>query len=201
MNATAREGARFATAIAAIDAVNAEDPSRERHDGHEHPSALLYGRRMSAWLVRLVPDASEILRLAARAQHIGRWKIPRDSFPAGREGYLAWRTRLGAFHGETAAAILKTAGYDDAAQARIKALLQKRGLKRDPEVQALEDAACLVFLEHQFADFAARHGDDKVIDILRKTWAKMSPAGHEAALKLVPHLPERAGALIARALA
>lgn len=193
-------GTRFAAAIAAIDALNAEDPSVETLDGVSHPAALLYGQRMSAWLLRLEPGASEILRLAARAQHIARWKIPRSEFPDGRDGYLAWRTRLAAFHGETAGALLRAAGYDDAAVERLKALLSKRGLKRDAEVQALEDAACLVFLEHHFAAFAAKHPDEKVLDILRKTALKMSPHGLEAAANLVQHLPERARGLVARAL-
>lgn len=199
--AGAEAGARFAAALAAIDAVNAEDPAQEVHDGAATPAALLYGRRMSAWIVRLRPDASEVLRLAARAQHIARWKVPRNTFPEGRAGYLAWRTRLGAYHGEIAARILKDAGYGDAAAERIQVLLQKKGLKRDEEVQALEDSACLVFLQHQFPEFAAKHPEDKVIDILRKTWTKMSPAGHAAAQHLAGQLPEGAQALIARALA
>ena len=194
------EGARFAAAIAAIDAVNGEDPSLESHDGGSHPAALLYGQRMSAWLLRLEPDASEILRLAARAQHIARWRIPRSDFPEGRDGYLAWRTHLAVFHGETAGALMRDVGYSEDAVARLKTLLQKRGLKRDGEVQALEDAACLVFLEHHFAAFAAKHPDDKVLDILKKTAAKMSSSGLAAAVQLVPQLPERAQGLIGRAL-
>ncbi len=191
---------RFTAAIAAIDAVNGEDPSREDHDGGLFPAALLYGQRMSAWLLRIEPDASEILRLAARAQHIARWRIPRSDFPEGREGYLAWRTRLAVFHGETAGIVLRAAGYHEDAVARLKVLLQKRGLKRDAEVQALEDAACLVFLEHQFASFAAKHCDEKVLEILKKTAAKMSPRGLAAAAGLVAHLPEYAQALVHRAL-
>lgn len=193
-------GVRFSAAIAAIDAVNGEDPSCESHDGGSFPAALLYGQRMSAWLLRLEPDASEVLRLAARAQHIARWRIPRSDFPEGREGYLAWRTRLAVFHGENAGALLRDAGYDEDAVARLKVLLQKRGLKRDAEVQALEDAACLVFLEHHFAAFADKHPDDKVIDILKKTAAKMSPRGLAAAAGLVAHLPDRAQTLVTRAL-
>jgi hypothetical protein len=193
-------GARFTAAIAGIDAVNAEDPSSEDHDGGSSPAALLYGQRMSAWLLRIEPDASEVLRLAARAQHIARWRIPRSDFPEGREGYLAWRARLAVFHGETAGAVLRDAGYDEDAVARLKVLLQKRGLKRDAEIQALEDAACLVFLENYFAAFAAKHPDDKVIDILKKTAAKMSPRGLSAAAGLVAHLPLQAQALVSQAL-
>jgi hypothetical protein len=198
------EGDRFSAAIAAIDAVNAGDPSRETHHGEsgavELPSALVYGHRMSAWLLRLAPDASEELRLAARAQHIARWKIPRSSYPDGRDGYLAWRTALARFHAETAGEILSRCGYGPETVARVGVLLQKRGLKRDAEVQALEDAACLVFLENQFAGFAAKHPDEKVVDILRKTTAKMSPEGLAEATKLVGKLPSAARALVQRAL-
>jgi hypothetical protein len=198
------EGDRFSAAIAAIDAVNAQDPTHERHHGEageaEMPSALLYGQRMSAWLLRLAPDASEELRLAARAQHIARWKIPRSSYPDGRDGYLAWRSALARFHAETAGEILSRCGYGDGAIARVGSLLQKRGLKRDAEVQALEDAACLVFLENQFAGFATKHADEKVVDILRKTVAKMSSEGVAEAMKLGAKLPATARALIARAL-
>ena len=164
------------------------------------PSALLYGQRVSAWLLRLAPDASEELRLAARAQHIARWKIPRSSYPDGRDGYLAWRSALARFHAETAGEILSRCGYGDETVARVGSLLQKRGLKRDAEVQALEDAACLVFLENQFAGFATKHADEKVVDILRKTVAKMSSEGVAEAMKLGAKLPATARALIARAL-
>ncbi len=191
---------RFRAAVAAIDAVNAEDPTCEPHGDGTAPAALLYGRRMSAWLLRLAPDASEPLRLAARAQHIARWKVPRASYPAGRDGYLAWRTALYGFHAARAGEIMARAGYDAEAVARVGALLHKRRLKRDPEAQALEDAACLVFLETQFADFARAHPDSKVIDILRKTAAKMSPRGLEEAARLAAHLPPAARDLVSRAL-
>ncbi len=191
---------RFRAAIAAIDAVNAGDPTRESHDGGEAPAALLYGQRMSAWLLRLAPDASEALRLAARAQHIARWRVPRTSYPEGRDGYLAWRTALYDFHAEQAGNILRAAGYDAETVARVAELLHKRRLKRDAEVQTLEDAACLVFLESQFAAFSRKYPDDKVIDILRKTAAKMSVQGLAEASRLAGHLPEDRRALISRAL-
>lgn len=189
MNAGATDDGRFAAAIAAIDAVNAEDPA-----------ALLYGRHMSAWILRLAPDASEELRLAARAQHVKRWTIPRATYPAGRDGYLAWRSDLQRFHAKTLGEIMAKAGYDGAAVARAGDLLQKKRLKRDPETQALEDAACLVFLEHEFAAFAAKHPDEKVIDILKKTAAKMSGAGLAQAAQLADRLPAGARALLFRAL-
>lgn len=194
----------FAAAIAAIDAINSEDPSREPQHGDGSgplmPAALLYGQHMSAWLLRLDAGAPEALRLAARAQHIARWKIPRSSYPDGRDGYLAWRSALARFHAETAGAVLAKAGYGDEMVERVAALLQKRGLKRDGDVQTLEDAACLVFLETQFAAFAAKHPDDKVVDILKKTAAKMSARGLAQAALLLDRLPPAAKALVSRAL-
>lgn len=179
---------RFRAAIAAIDAANADDPRSETFAARIAPREQLYAERMTAWLARLAPDASEALRLAARAQHIRRWTMPRSDFPAGRDGYLRWRTTLARFHAETAAAIVREAGYDEATAARVASLVRKQGLKRDPEAQLLEDVICLVFLESTFADFARQHDKVKVIGILRKTWAKMSPAGHAAArtLELTP---------------
>jgi hypothetical protein len=191
---------RFRAAIAAIDSVNAEDPSTEPDGALTAPSALLYGQHMSAWLLRLSPDAPEELRLAARAQHIGRWKIPRGSYPEGRDGYLAWRAALARFHAETAGNILVEVGYGPECIARVGDLLQKKQLKRDRDVQMLEDAACLVFLETQFPSFAAKHPDEKVIDILQKTAAKMSAKGLAEAARVAKNLPEKSCALIARAL-
>ena len=192
---------RFRAAIAAMDAFNAEDPTLETAEGGDQPAALLYGRRMSGWLLRLAPDASEALRLAARAQHIGRWKSPRGAYPVGREGYLKWRGDLARFHADTAAAILAEAGYESAVIARVEALLQKKRLKRDAEAQTLEDGACLVFLEHEFTEFSRKHEDEKVVDIVAKTLAKMSDRGRAEAAKLTPALPADRRALVARAMA
>jgi hypothetical protein len=192
---------RFSAAIAAIDAQNAEDPTQASDGAGEAPAALLYGRRMSGWLLRLAPAACEALRLAARAQHVARWKIPRRSYAEGRAGYLQWRRDLGRFHAETAAAILEKAGYGPDEVARVADLLEKKSLKRDPDAQTLEDAACLVFLEHQFTDFSRRHEDDKVVEILRKTLAKMSDRGRAEAAALVESLPADRRAVVARAMA
>ena len=189
---------RLEAALARIDRANAADPRVETSAEGEVPEALLYGRRMSARLERFAPDASEALKLAARAQHIERWRIPRGDYPEGRKGYLAWRRRLYDFHAERARDLLEEVGYPEEVRARVATLVKKKGLGRDPEAQCLEDVVCLVFLEHYFAAFAAKHPDEKVIDILRKTWAKMSAEGREAALAL-PLGPERA--LIERALA
>lgn len=173
--------ARFATAIERLDALHGEDPRQERVDGMDVPYELLYARRMSAWLARVAPDASEALRLAVRAQHLQRWRIPRDDYPRDRPGYLAWRRELGRRQAEQAGDVLSEAGYDDDVCEHVARMIRKEQLRRDPEVQALEDTACLVFLEHYFADFASEHDEDKLTRIVRKTWNKMSPRGHELA--------------------
>jgi hypothetical protein len=180
---------RFDLAIEKFDAANAQDPKA---------AELLYAQRMTAWLDRLYPTASPALRLACRAQHIRRWEIPRSSFPMDRAGYHRWRTSLYALHADTAEKILREVGYDEPTIERVRSLLMKKRLKADPETQALEDVACLVFLESYFADFAARHDDQKIIGILRKTWAKMSNTGQAAALTL--NLPSEAQRLIKAAL-
>lgn len=166
---------RFKDALARFDAANAADPN-----GKE----LAYAERMTAWLARLEPNASEPLRLAVRCQHIQRWMIPRERYPMDRRGYHQWRTTLQGFHAETAGRILREVGYDDVLIGRVQRLLQKKGLKDDPETQTLEDCACLVFLEGYFSDFSRKHDRDKLIEILRKTWAKMTPRGRQAALAL-----------------
>jgi hypothetical protein len=166
---------RFSRAIARIDAANAPDPN-----GKE----LAYSQRMTDWLARLAPGASEPLRLAARAQHIMRWKIPRSEYPMDRAGYHRWRTRLYDFHADAAADILRDVGYDEQAIARVRSLIRKERIKSDPEMQTLEDVICLVFLENYFHEFAQDHDEQKLINILQRTWKKMSPRGHELALQL-----------------
>jgi hypothetical protein len=183
---------RLIAAIAAIDAYNAADPKHE---------AVPYAERMTAWLKRLEPEASEALQLAAHAQHIGRWTIPRSTYPEGLPSYSRWRRDLGRFHAETAGKIMQEVGYDAATVARVGALIRKEGLGRDAETQALEDAACLVFLEIGFEDFSRRHPDDKVVDIVAKTWRKMGPKGRALALKLVEELAPDRAALVVRGVA
>jgi Domain of unknown function (DUF4202) len=190
---------RFNSAIHRFDEANAEDPQLEVVDGVSYPKELLYARRMTTWLDRFAPDASEALRLAARCQHIRRWMIPRSRYPMDRRGYLQWRTALATFHGETAAEILRQVGYDEALIGRVRSLLRKEGLKRDPEVQCLEDVICLVFLESYCADFAKHHDTAKMLPIIRKTWEKMSPRGREVARTL--NLPEEVNRLVEVALA
>jgi len=190
---------RFNRAIARFDEANAQDPTTERAAGEAHPKALLYAKRMTTWLEKLAPDAPETLRLAARSQHIRRWVIPRSHFPMDRRGYKRWRARLAKFHADTAAEILAEVGYGDDTISRVRSLLRKEKLKLDPQVQLLEDVVCLVFLEHYFADFTRQHDEAKLIDIVCKTWKKMSPQGHQAALEL-EFAPE-AGQIIKKALA
>ena len=170
--------------IARIDKANTLDPNRETYQGQSMPAALLYGQRMSRWLDRVDDAASEPLRIAARAQHIERWIIPRDAYPQNRTGYLQWRTDLGKFHADRAGQIMGDEGYDEPAIAAVSTMLRKQQLKTNPDTQTLEDVACLVFLESYFADFSTQHDRDKIVRILRKTWAKMSQRGRELALTI-----------------
>lgn len=192
---------RLAAAFAAFDEANAADPHIVEAEGESWPKELLYARQMTAWLDRFAPAAPEPLKLAARCQHIRRWEIPRDDYPRDRIGYLKWRTRLKQFHADVAAEVLERAGYEAETIARVASLLKKEHLKRDPDAQTLEDVVCLVFLENWFADFARQHEPDKVVDIVAKTWKKMSPAGREAALGMAHALPADARALVERAVA
>ena len=185
---TLRGTKRFDAAIAQFDAANAQDPNQEAVDGRMRPKELVYADRMTAMLARIDPDASEALRLAARCQHIERWKIPRGEYPMTRAGYQQWRTRLRDFHADRARAILRDAGYDDATIGRVRALIRKEALKSDAEAQALEDIVALVFLESYLDDFVATHAgydDAKFVDILRKTARKMSAQGRAAALSRI----------------
>jgi hypothetical protein len=172
---------RFTEAMRRFDEANSEDPNREVVDAVSYPKELLYAQRLTAWLDRFAPEASEALRLATRSQHIRRWAIPRDHYPMDRRGYLEWRTTLAKFHADTAATILREVGYEEATIQRVRSLLRKEGLKRDPEVQCLEDVICLVFLESYCADFAGQHDAAKTVGILCKTWSKMSSRGREVA--------------------
>ncbi|WP_299798902.1 DUF4202 domain-containing protein [uncultured Maribacter sp.] len=167
-----------------FDEANKQDPNTEVYEGTTYPKEVLYGIRMTKSLNAFDPDASEALRLTARCQHICRWEIPRESYEMNREGYLRWRQELKRFHAKKAASILENVGYDDETIDNVKFLLEKKQLKKNEETQALEDVICLVFLEFYFEPFAHKHPEDKTIDILQKTWKKMSVKGQEAALKL-----------------
>lgn len=184
---------RFDEAVRRFDAAHAEDPRGESAEYH---------RRLVFWVERFAPETASIaLALAAHCQHLRRWTIPRSAYEEGRSGYKRWRSELARFHAEEAGRILREVGYEDEVIDRVRALLTKQQLKTNREMQALEDAVCLVFLETQFAEFAAKHDEEKLVDIVQKTWAKMSDAGHAAALQLAGSLPEHARAIIGRALA
>jgi Domain of unknown function (DUF4202) len=187
-------------ALSAIDAANSADPNRVLVEGKEEAKELAYARRMTAWLFRIEEHPSEILQLAARAQHICRWEIGRKSYSAGRIGYLQWRTALYSYHAQRAGEILREVGYESAIIERVQRLLRKQGIKTDADMQMLEDVICLVFLEYELEDFARQHPAEKVIDILRKTWRKMSPRGHAAAMQLSSSLSESIQHLLKSAL-
>lgn len=182
---------QFELALKKFDAANAEDPNVETVDGVKQPHELIDARRLHAWVLKLCPGASEALQLAARCQHIQRWKIPRDSYPRTRAGYLRWRTELKGFHAETAGRLLREAGCDAETIDRVQSLNLKKNFPSDPEAQILEDALCLTFLEFEFAAFAKRTDEEKVIQILRKTWKKMSDRARREALKLNFDEPDR----------
>lgn len=190
---------RFHRALALFDAANAEDPNLDEGQ----PKELLYGRRMSDMIGRFAPDASEAAQLAVRAQHIQRWKVPRSQYPMNKEGYHAWRTSLYTFHADTAGELMRQAGYDDAMIERVKKAVGKRGIKSNPETQLLEDIADLVFIEHYMLAFAQGKPDydeEKWLEIIRKTWKKMSKTAQAYALSGKIKLPGPLLPLIAKAI-
>jgi hypothetical protein len=194
MNAT-----RLTQTLAAFDAANMQDPHHELVDGKSVPKEWIYAQRMSEHLHQFCESPSEVLQLAARSQHICRWKIPRGDYPMDKQGYKKWRMDLAKLHGDIAGDIMAAQGYNETIITRVKDLLLKRSLKRDEEVQVLEDVVCLVFIQYYLEDFATKHDETKLIDIIRKTWNKMSAQGHETALKLP--LPDSMLALVGKALA
>lgn len=193
--------ARYEALIAAIDAANADDPRKVTIDGALRPFEIVYAQRMTARLEALYPDASELLKIAARAQHLRRWDIPRDNFPLGRHGYNDWRKECRAHHARLVGEMMRAQAFDEDEIAHVGTLIRKEKLKKERESQALENVAAIVFVEHYFDDFHEKYkdyDDDKIVDILGKTLCKMSPKGHGAALALP--LPERTRALVAAAI-
>ncbi len=178
------EISKLSRAYELFDKANGQDPIKEEFQGKMYPKELLYAQRMTQKLLEFVPDASEALQLAARCQHICRWEISRESYTMDRVGYLKWRQDLKKFHAEKARGILKMVGYDRETIEKVAFLLEKKQLKKNEETQALEDVICLVFLEHYFEPFTAKHSDEKLLDIIKKTWRKMSEKGHGSALKI-----------------
>lgn len=189
----------FTEAIKQFDLANTTDPNIVHWEGKSYPKELLYAQRMSERLNEFAPEASEALQLAARCQHICRWKIPRGDYPMDRKGYLRWRNDLQRYHAELAGKIMHKAGYAEDMIKRVQFLLQKKKLKRDPETQILEDVICLVFLEHYFADFAKKYPEKKLLEILEKTWVKMSEKGRTVALEI--DFPDSVNPVIQKLLA
>jgi hypothetical protein len=190
---------RFSRAMALFDAANAEDPNQDEGQ----PKELLYAQRMTDMITRFAPDASEASQLAVRAQHIQRWKVPRNTYPMTKEGYHAWRTGLYAFQADTAGELMRQAGYDDAMIERVKKAVGKRGIKINPDTQMLEDVAGLVFIEHYMLAFAQSKPDydeAKWLEIIRKTWKKMSKNAQAFALSGKLKLPEPLVPLITKAV-
>ncbi|AUC76994.1 DUF4202 domain-containing protein [Olleya sp. Bg11-27] len=188
----------FEIAIALIDQKNAEDSNTYSRHGITFSKELLYSQRMSQKLLQFKGEASEALQIAARAQHICRWKIARNQFSMDRVGYLTWRETLKKMHADLTAELLETVGYSKEFIERVSFLINKKMIKKDDESQVIQDVICLVFLEHYFEDFSNKHEEEKIISIVQKTWKKMSEAGHEFALKL--KYSEKSLALIQQAI-
>jgi len=194
----------YEKAVALIDAANSEDPNKVTADGKEWPKELLYSHRMAEMLQRFAPDADDAMKLAIRSQHIQRWKSPRDAYPMDRIGYLQWRKDLYKFHAQTTAELLMQAGYDDEVIERVKQAVAKMQIKQNPDTQLLEDVTDLVFIEHYMLEFAGKHpeySEEKWIDIVQKTWKKMSDEAHDFALSGSIKLPESLVPLIQKAIA
>lgn len=185
-------------AFAAIDAANAGDPNSVVVRGERRPKEQAHAELAVEWVRRLVEAPSDALLLAARAHHVRRWEIPRATEPAGRAGYLRWKRGLQQHHAEVAGRVLAAAGVDAATVERVQSLVRKERLRTDPEVQALEDALCLVFVETQFGSLTDQLGEDHMVEVVAKTLRKMTPAGREAALGLP--LDDEALRIVGRAL-
>ena len=188
----------FEKAISEFDRLNAQDPKKREVNGEQIPYEVFFANCMTKWVSKLDPDASEVVRLAARCQHLCRWEIPRKRYPEGRVGYLTWRKDLKRFHADKSAEVLIEVGYDDSMVERVRAINLKQGLGKDPEVQVIEDALCLVFLEEQFDDLIANTEEAKMISIIQKTWKKMSEQAQQEALRL--NLSEEGARMIKLAL-
>ena len=194
----------YETALALIDAANREDPNRVSADGKDWPKELLYSERMSDMLQRFAPDADDAMKLAIRAQHIERWKSPRNAYPMDRIGYLKWRKDLYKIQANTAAGLLQQAGFDDETIERVRNSVAKKNIKGNPDTQLLEDVTDLVFMEHYMLEFVGKHPDyseEKWIEIIQKTWNKMSDDAHDFALSGNVRLPESLVPLIQKAVA
>jgi hypothetical protein len=189
---------RLEKAFKLFDDYNKQDPNILSWNGLQFPAEYFYALQLHEWVKKLEPAAGEALLLASRSQHIGRWQIPRENYPMNKAGYLTWRMTLAKFHADTAASLMKEAGYEEELIAEVQHIILKKNLKSDHAVQVMENALCLVFLEFQYHDFIINHDDDKVIRIIQKSWRKMTEPGRAAALKL--HFDARGKSLIVQAL-
>jgi hypothetical protein len=191
---------RERAAFERFQAAHFEDPRTILVNGVVVPWSVHYHARLVHWVRHFDPDASLPLRLAAACQHIRRWTVPRSDYEAGRRGYRKWRSDLAQMHARTAREVLRDVGFDEETIVRVETLVRKVGLARDPEVQLFEDAICMVFFELDYADLVAKHDDAKLVDILRRTWEKMSPQGREAALALSADMGDRERRLLDAAI-
>jgi len=194
---------KFELAVELIDAANDEDKNLESSTGRQWPKELLYSHRMSDMLQRYAPDADDAMKLALRAQHIQRWKYPRDEYPMDRKGYHLWRTNLYTFHADTVAALLEKTGYDEDFIQRVKLAVSKKSLKSNPDTQLLEDVSALVFIEHYMLAFVEKHpeyDEQKWLLIIQRTWNKMTEKAHDFALAGSIKLPEPLIPLIQKAV-
>lgn len=189
---------KYSSALRLIDEAHAQDPKRIVIDSRDIPYELHYAQKMSKYLEKRDPSAPEVLRLAIRAQHFRRWEIPRDSYPMNKQGYHAWRTYLKRRQAEMASQICLDCGYSEEDATRVASMIRKENMKKDEETQILEDVACLVFLDDQFEEFEKEHDEDKIVNILKKTWGKMSEQGHKLALEI--SMSDRAKHLVNKAL-
>jgi hypothetical protein len=194
---------RFNHTIAAFDAINAQDPNLQIIEGKEHPKELIYAQRLSEMLDRYAPDASEVLKLAARAQHIQRWTSPRSDYPMTKQGYMLWRSNLKLHHAKVASKVMQEHGYDDEMIQQVCILLKKENLRTNADTQTLEDVIVLAFLEHDLDAFVQKYSDypeEKFLTILRKSYLKMSDKGRAAALSLIT-IPEHLLSVVQKAIA
>ena len=191
MAAEGSSDAKERAALQRFEAVHREDPRTIVVNDTDVPWSLHYHARLAHWVRRFDPDASPALRLAAACQHIRRWALARSEYEAGRRGYRRWRSDLAGMHARIAREVLEEVGFEEETVSRVEMLVRKVGLARDPEVQLFEDAICMVFFELDYADLARKHDDAKLVDILRRTWEKMSPRGRAAGLALAAGLGER----------
>ena len=189
----------FTQAMEAFDSANSKDPNFIEVNGFEKPYESIYANWLYEWIMKLNPNAKEELQLAAKCQHIKRWEIPRSKYQDGLKGYTKWKKELAEYHADEAGKILKQVGYEEAVIERVRAINLKKNLKTDSDVQTMEDALCLVTLQYQIEGFSLKHDDEKMIGIIKKTWAKMSDRAKEEALKL--SYSERVLSLIKNAIA